>query len=612
MKSVELLLVHAVLTDVGIVLHTSIDKDWAYVQSRFEDEGLSFLTITLPAFAKDFERSLELGTVSPELFAGFRKLRSNSLIPAFLSGITAHVFDGVGNVRENASTEAIEGVRQICLALNKPKMECSDARKAKAIRAFVSCEKDLRSFRPHGWSLLDDFVRISRVLYGPVLDAVQRKLVAHQLVPKHGPGAVFERIRGNGKYRSRTWSRRLERHFPFDQYGVPNWGDPTLYEGEWQGALRHVETGDRLVRENVRVVFVPKTLKSPRVIAVEPIYHQYVQQSIMAAIVPAIETDRFLAGRINFTSSDNNRNFARSASIDRSYATLDMSEASDRIHAGLVYHMLGSHPELARAIFSCRTQYAVLPDGMRIPLVKFASMGSALCFPMESMVHFVLCVLGVLKAQARPTTTRHIHAVMRQVTVFGDDLIVPVHEVAAITEVLHSAHCKVNVKKSFSTGYFRESCGVDAYKGVIVTPTYVRTVAPRSFRDVKEIVSYVASANLFYKKGYWKTAQFMRDIVEAITGPLPHVEDTSPLLGWTSFTKTKTISRWNKSLCRFETSGLRLRTRKRKDVLDGYDRLLKFFLNRGSSPDGAMTKSDFEESVILDSAALRRGWSTAY
>lgn len=93
MKSTELLLTHAILTDVGLALHTSIDRDWSYLQSRFEHEGLSFLTITLPTFAKDFERCLEQGYVSASEFRSFKKDRSSGLIPSFLRGITAYVFD---------------------------------------------------------------------------------------------------------------------------------------------------------------------------------------------------------------------------------------------------------------------------------------------------------------------------------------------------------------------------------------------------------------------------------------------------------------------------------------------------------------------------------------
>jgi len=36
-------------------------RDLEAVRSRIKDEGISFLTITLPDFCKDFERSVEVG-----------------------------------------------------------------------------------------------------------------------------------------------------------------------------------------------------------------------------------------------------------------------------------------------------------------------------------------------------------------------------------------------------------------------------------------------------------------------------------------------------------------------------------------------------------------------
>lgn len=614
MKSVELLLTDAILSDIGIVLHTSIDRDSKYIESRFEHEGWSFLAITLPTFAKDFERSLEQGYVSPDLFRSFSKLRERPLIPKFLSGITAHVFDDSGIVRTDASIMAIDGIRQVCLAFNKPKMECSDDRKAKAIQSYIQCERDLRSIRPLSWIHYRDFIRVSNMLFGNLCSDIEHKLDEHLLKPKHGPGAVADRITGNSKYCSRKWSRRIDRYFPFDRYGVPSWNDPSLLEGSRGDHVSNrtgtVRSKDKTVLDDtVRVIFVPKTLKSPRVIAIEPIHHQFVQQALMKELVEQIENDRTLRFGIHFTSSERNRNLARESSRHRKYATLDMSEASDRVHAGLAYSMFRFYPKLARSIFSCRTKYAQLPNGVKIPLVKFSSMGSALCFPIESMFHYTLSIIGILRARSLPLTFKSILKIKRELCVFGDDLVIPIDAVSSVIEVLESAGCKVNQKKSFSTGFFRESCGVDAYKGHIVTPVYLRRQAPRHRRDVSEIVSYVASANLFYKKGYWKTAQFMRLFLESLIGTLPHVEDTSQLLGWTSVLRSKTIGRWNKILHRFETFGFIPKIQNRPDKIDGYDRLFKFFLNRTEYPT---EQGSYERSAIRDTLVLRPRWRTPH
>lgn len=595
MKSIDVLLLQAALIDISAFFNTSIEKDMAYVMSRIKHEKLSFLGITLPSFAKDFERSLELGYVSPELFRSFRKLRRSPLIPRFLSGITAHVFDNSGVVRADASIEAIDGIRQVCLMFNKPKMECTDDRKAKAIRSFLSCERDLRSIRPKSWRRLNDFVRISRMCFGRSLSELGCKAEQGMLLPRHGPGAVGEGLQGNAKFVFPEWSRRLERSFPEDMYAVPNWNHLS--------ATRKWNVGASS-KNDVKVVFVPKTLKTPRVIAIEPTNTQYCQQALASELVQRLENDHLTRGRINFSTSDHNRELARQSSKDRAFATLDMSEASDRVHAGLVYYMLSSNSSARDAAFACRTKYASLPNGMRIPLVKFASMGSALCFPIESMYHYVLCILGALEAESLRCNYRNVRRVSRSITVFGDDLIVPSTWRVYVENVLGEAGCVVNRKKSFSNGYFRESCGLDAYKGSIVTPVYIRTQAPTRRSDADRLVSYTASANLFYKKGFWTVARTMREYVESITGPLPHYRDNISALGWYSFTGAYSIERWNAHLMRFETRGLVPKAPTYKDPIDGASRLLKFFLTRGEDPVGI----ENEESVRRFSLALRQRW----
>lgn len=65
-------------------------RDLQTIRSRVESEGLSFLTITLPEFCKDFERCLSLGFVDSKYFRMFRKYRA---IPVFLQGMLSQIFD---------------------------------------------------------------------------------------------------------------------------------------------------------------------------------------------------------------------------------------------------------------------------------------------------------------------------------------------------------------------------------------------------------------------------------------------------------------------------------------------------------------------------------------
>lgn len=71
-------------------------RDYREVEARVIKEGVSFLTITLPAFCKDLERSLALGRIDSNAFQGFAKAGPKArAIPAFLQGMLSHLFDRV-------------------------------------------------------------------------------------------------------------------------------------------------------------------------------------------------------------------------------------------------------------------------------------------------------------------------------------------------------------------------------------------------------------------------------------------------------------------------------------------------------------------------------------
>jgi hypothetical protein len=70
--------------------HTSATNDYKKLVSRVEKEGISFLTITLPSFGKDFEHGLDVGFLDSSAFPGFRKQGG---LPLFLGGFLSRIFD---------------------------------------------------------------------------------------------------------------------------------------------------------------------------------------------------------------------------------------------------------------------------------------------------------------------------------------------------------------------------------------------------------------------------------------------------------------------------------------------------------------------------------------
>lgn len=575
-------------------------RDLDYIRSRVKDEGLSFLTITLPSFARDFEQSLQIGSIGSLSFRSFRKYKA---IPAFLRGMLSQLFNHeTGRIYEQSDrfyaddrSVVVDSIRQICLAFEKLELDCSPDRVARSFANFAQLEHSFLSFSPPEEDQRE-FNRVSSVLW----DNLMVNFDLSKVRPRHGPGGTAEHVSGNQKYVWRIWHDRLEPFFPIidSAYSI------SAVDSQ---ELQDVTIVLPELEQPVRVVGVPKTLKGPRIIAIEPCCMQYAQQAIRRELYSLIESYELTKGHVNFRDQSVNQSLAILSSKTGQLATIDLSDASDRVPRDLALEMFRSNPDLVGAIDACRSTRAEMPDGTIIdPLRKFASMGSALCFPVESMYFYTICVAALLKSQNLPVSHDNILKVIVDVYVYGDDIIVPSTHAITVLEYLQKYNCKVNLKKTFLNGSFRESCGVDAFDGELVTPTYLRKLRPKNRRQASELISWVETANLFYKKGYWETAQLMWHTCERVLGPLPYVSDTSSALGRVSFLGYRSAERWNRSLQRFELKAWSPRPIYRSDSIDGYSALQKS-LSRLEGFDSSIEKLRRYDPLHLERSALHGG-----
>lgn len=581
----------------------SAERDIETLISRVEHEGLSFLTITLPSFSSDFERSLELGEVGSECFRSFRKYRR---IPAFLRGIVSLVFDAdTGRILNEPSVCAVKCVRQIGNMFKKLKLACSPQRVSKAFVGYLQDERDLE--RPISQADVSHFDSVCKCLWSGL--SSDRMPSITDTIPKHGPGATEDKTMGNQKFVFSRWHDRLEPYFPLDSFAFAN---VNALDSEGFEKLSIVPVDDE---PPVRVITVPKTLKTPRIIAIEPVCMQYTQQAISRILVRFLESSRMTAGHVNFTDQTVNQKLAIISSQTRSMATLDMSSASDRVPLSLATCLFQSNPDLLGAILACRSRTARLPSGQVIALKKFASMGSALCFPVESMYFYTICVGALLVKRNLPVTSQNIFKVSRDVYVYGDDIIVPANEAAAVVGHLQKYFCKVNMSKSFWSGNFRESCGMDAFQGERVTPVYLREMPPDDRRNPSALISWVKSANQFYLEGFWLTSSRLLARCERILGRLPLVRETCAGLGKVSLQRVCSIERWNK---RYQCPEVRTWVAApvyRTDRLDGYPALLKCLLkleDRLSNGPLASDKKHLDRSARYGAVTLQRRWVSPY
>jgi hypothetical protein len=236
-------------------------------------------------------------------------------------------------------------------------------------------------------------------------------------------------------------------------------------------------------------------------------------------------------------------------------------------------------------------------------------MGSALTFPVEAVCFLMICIAAVCDERkvfnkiGRPKSLAAFEKARKDILVFGDDLIIPADCIVKVTEYLTTFGLKVNSKKTFFEGGFRESCGHDYYRGALVTPTYLRHDPPRSHRDATSLVSWVHMANRFFKNGYPLVAERIASMIDSIR-KLPLVTETSPGLGWNFYREAPSpLLRWNNDTNSSEWVVLTytVKSVKFSDELTEYDRLLFFHLNRGEAESylSDPTKSPKRNSIKL-------------
>jgi len=559
------------LTESGKRCGTSTLRDEAYARRRIEHEGLEFLTLTLPAFGKDFERSLDQGRIGSGLFKPFRRRGG---LPCFLSGFLCQVFDrSSGCILDCPSVDAIKEIRQLTLLFSKICLPCSSERVEAAFTAYVECDEEVRQHEkgiPE--ELLAEFSRAALLAFGGAFVHADALVHRMDLRPRHGPGSVADHTSSNARWDRLVWTDRLERIIPAGEFLIPNW--------------RYLERHDSISllgpdqEPPVRVVSVSKTLKAPRIIAIEPVHTQYAQQALLDVFVRSIQADDNARVFLDFSSAEPNRSMARYGSSQGHLATLDLSEASDRVSLRLVGAMFDRFPWIREALLASRSMAAEVPGHGVIPLAKFASMGSSTCFPVESFVFATIALMGFAESHGTRLTPALVREAVGQVRVYGDDIIVPVHSVPSVIGMLEAFGLKVNTDKSFWTGRFRESCGGDYYDGHDVSIVKVRAVFPRNRGDAEEIVSTIALRNLLWEEGYWDSVSFIDRMIMKLGLPYPRVVRGSSLLGrWDFDCESES---WDDELHVPLVRVMALVANSPSDPLDGEGALVKWFvLKRG-------------------------------
>lgn len=264
----------------------------------------------------------------------------------------------------------------------------------------------------------------------------------------------------------------------------PHWGSAVL---DADGPCSLLPSGLQTVEGNVMLT-VPKSAKTDRVICYEPHMNIRLQLSVGRFI-----RERLLIHGVNLGDQSINQRRAKLGSKTGHLSTIDLRSASDTVALELVWELLPV--DWAILLDDLRSKYTLWPDGSTRRNEKFSSMGNGYTFELESLLFYCIC-----------------SAVSSGVSVYGDDIVLPTENFERAVGLLQFLGFEVNLLKSFSKDSpFRESCGLDAVSGFLVTPVYLRRL-PRCREDVIKLHNQIrrwaleepARADSKWAKLLWK------------------------------------------------------------------------------------------------------------
>jgi hypothetical protein len=564
----ELNVIVAMLRDAhashGVVFNsTALRLTTSKIVKRVRAEGIGFLTKTLFRLGKHLDQALAGNMKLTAKLVGQKPMRGSEL-PILFGEFFSTIFTKDGCLLPLPDALSVSIVRELTLSFGKYKLPYDEDQEHKVINDFLEAENDLTKLddffalcnQAVEANIIDPLARLRRHLYissfrdtennvvrpiGLIIrDAREalNTLLLHfdpsDIYPRHGPGVVATKQQRSAKFNWTNVSNRITSVYPFDEYFCSSMG----HVCDTYDTFQDVSDKDL----PAQVLLVPKDSRGPRLISCEPVDFQWVQQGLGRELVRHIEAHPLTKGKVNFESQETNRNLALEGSINGDYATLDLKEASDRVHTELVRLLFPI--KIFSYLENCRSSSTRLPSGEIIKLKKFAPMGSALCFPILSLVTWALLYGSTDNADIR-----------KNIFVYGDDVIVPTAFAASAMAQLELFGLKVNRSKSCYAGFFRESCGMDAFKGVQVTPVRFRTVWAET-PSPDTYTSWISYANSFYDKGWMSTYKEICKLLDSVYGAIPGDDmnpyDSFPSLRYSPYTERHFRTRYNFNLQRQE------------------------------------------------------------
>lgn len=345
----------------------------------------------------------------------------------------------------------------------------SSVRRARAISKWLATERNNEATNDRLMTVDEDYNILPRVTYKSFMETIR-----HIIRDIIGDVVPDEALLGAYSGGASTSRKRTESHPALKYVGK---ADVTAQAHDWISDVmsespiwsEFCDLGSARIMEGNVLFTVPKTTEIDRCACKEPDLNVYLQKGAGAVIRNGLR-------RIGIDLNDQSRNraLAKRGSDLGDLATIDLSSASDSISHEFVYQSI---PTLWYTYLNSIRSPRTIIDGEVHVNEMFSSMGNGFTFELESLLFY---------AVARAVC--YHRGIPGIVSVYGDDIIIPVAGAADLTFVLSFLGFETNEKKSFSEGPFRESCGGHYYNGRDITPFYIK-------KPVTHLVDVIHVAN---------------------------------------------------------------------------------------------------------------------
>ncbi|DAD51039.1 RNA-directed RNA polymerase [ssRNA phage SRR6960551_6] len=254
-----------------------------------------------------------------------------------------------------------------------------------------------------------------------------------------------------------------------------------LYQELTAGSIMDTNLVDprpfRIVPGN-RFATVSKTYDTDRPICIEPICNMSVQLAIGSELRNCLNK-QYSVPFDELPALHHRRLMAHGDAL----ATIDLSNASDTISFALVKALLPEH--IYRYIEQSRSPSTRI-NGHWHTNDKCSSMGNGFTFELESLIFLALA-----------------RSIDPAATVFGDDIICDAKLAPYLITNLKRFCFVPNMSKTFISGPFKESCGLDVWHNVNVRPVFLRN-SPygKTTVSLRCVYSYLQNIDRFIRNHF--------------------------------------------------------------------------------------------------------------